>query len=85
MSQPADDQILEVIRDEGNMTPRALSRDGDVARIDIGRKWAGKRCRELTRYGLLERVDRGLFRLTESGHSYLDEELDASTLEPEES
>lgn len=82
MSQPADDRILEVIRDEGNMTPLALSREGNVPRIDIGRKWAGQRCRTLVSYGLLEKVDKGLFRLAEEGEAYLDEELDASELGP---
>jgi len=80
MSQPADDRIMEVIREEGNMTPLALSRDGEVERIDIGRKWAGERCRELVRYGLLRRIDKGLFGITDEGLAYLDEELDASTL-----
>jgi len=84
MSQPADDRILEVIREEGNMTPIALSRDGEVDRIDIGRKWAGERCRELAEYGLLQRIDKGLFGITEDGISYLDEELDANELDPVE-
>jgi len=78
----ADDRILEVIRDEGNMTPLALSREGERERLDIGRKYAGIRCRELADYGLLERVDRGLYRITDKGLAYLDEELDASELEP---
>jgi len=84
MSQPADDRILEVIREEGNMTPIALSRDGEVARIDIGRKWAGERCRKLAEHGLLRRVDKGLFGITDDGIAYLDEELDASELDPVE-
>lgn len=78
---PADDRILEAIRDEGNMTPLALSREGETPRIDIGRKYAGERCRELARYGLLYKLDKGLFGLTEEGEAYLDEELDASDLE----
>jgi len=82
MSQPADDRILEVVRDEGNMTPLALSRDGEVPRIDIGRKWAGERCRKLVKYGLLRKIDRGLFAITDDGEAYLDEELDASELDP---
>lgn len=82
MSNPADDRILEVIREEGNMTPLALSREGEVPRIDIGRKWAGARCRELVRYGLLRKVDKGLFAITDKGLAYLDEELDASELDP---
>ncbi|ELZ84431.1 hypothetical protein C453_12831 [Haloferax elongans ATCC BAA-1513] len=76
-----DDRILEIIRQDGNLTPVALSRDGLVPRIDIGRQYAGVRCRELTKYGLLERVDKGLYGITELGEQYLDEELDASKLE----
>jgi len=82
MKHPTDERILETTRKEGNMTPRALSREGDVSRIDISRDYAGDRCRVLTDYGLLERLDRGLYRLTDTGRAYLDEELDASTLDP---
>nr|WP_277541721.1 hypothetical protein [Halomicroarcula sp. FL173] len=82
MSQPADDRILEVIRDGGNMTPLALSRDGHTPRIDIGRKWAGERCRKLSKYGLLRTIDKGLYGITDDGIAYLDEELDAGTLDP---
>jgi hypothetical protein len=85
MRQPTDDRILEVLREEGNMTPRAVSRDGKIARVDATRDYAGGRLRELCRYGLVERVDRGLYRLTDDGRAYLDEELDASDLEPAES
>ncbi|NHN40513.1 hypothetical protein G9C85_02525 [Halorubellus sp. JP-L1] len=79
----ADDRILESIRDDGNLTPKAVSREGMVPRVDIGRKWAGQRCRKLAEYGLLYMVDEGLYGITEQGEAYLDEELDASTLEPE--
>ncbi|WP_338740361.1 PhiH1 repressor [Haloplanus salilacus] len=82
MRQPTDDRILEVLREEGNMTPRAVSKEGEVARVDVSRDYAGDRLRELRRYGLIERVDRGLYRLTDNGEAYLDEELDASELEP---
>jgi len=82
MRHPTDERILETIRKLGNMTPRALSREGDVPRIDVSRDYAGDRCRELRNYGLLERLDRGLYYLTDDGRAYLDEELDASELTP---
>jgi len=82
MSQPADDRILEVIRQEGNMTPLALSKEGEVPRVDVSRKWAGVRCRELAKYGLLNRLDRGLYGISDDGIAYLDEGLDAAELEP---
>lgn len=78
----ADDRILETLRDEGNMTAVAVSRDGLRERVDIGRKYASDRLNALAEYGLLERLDRGLYGITEDGRAYLDEELDASELEP---
>lgn len=74
---PIDDQILELMRDEGNLTPRAVE-DFGVTVSDH----AGDRLAELADHGLVERISRGLYRLTEEGRAYLDEELDASTLEP---
>jgi len=84
MSPSTDDRILEVIRKEGNMTPLALSREGKEERVDIGRKYAGERCRELAKYGLLYKIEKGLFGITQKGEAYLDEELDASELDPVE-
>lgn len=78
----ADDRILETIRDQGNMTPLGLSREGEVERIDIGRSYAGERCRILVNYGLLKRLDRGLYGVTDQGLGYLDETVDAGELEP---
>ena len=77
--KPVDDQILELMRDEGNLTPRAVD-DFGVAVSD----YAGDRFSVLRRYGLVERISRGLYRLTDDGRAYLDEELDASKLEPVE-
>ncbi len=80
----ADDRILEAIRDEGNLTAVAVSRDGLTERVDIGRKYASDRLNKLAEYGLLDRVDKGLYGITDVGRGYLDEELDASELEPVE-
>lgn len=75
-----DDRILETIAEEGHMTPLALSREGLVERLDIGRKYAGMRCRLLADSGMLTRVDKGLYTITTDGRDYLKGELDASTL-----
>jgi len=82
--QTADNRILEVLRSDGNMTPLAVSRDGLVERVDVGKSYAGQRLRKLAQYGLVERVDRGLYGITDEGLAYLDEDLDASELEPVE-
>ena len=76
---PVDDQILELMRDEGNLTPRAVG-DFGIAVSD----YAGDRFAVLRRYGLVERISRGLYRLTDEGRAYLVGELDAADLEPVE-
>lgn len=77
--KPVDDRILELIREHGNLTPQAIEElGGPVA------NYASTRCSVLTRYGLLTRIARGLYGMTDDGISYLDEELDADELEPSE-
>jgi hypothetical protein len=84
--RPKDDRILELIAEQGNMTPLALSREGEVERLDIGRKYAGIRCRILAEAGLLNRIDKGLYGITEDGLAYLEGDLDARTIaEPDDS
>jgi len=76
---PSDDTILELLRDYGNLTPRAVE---DFGGPSTGH--AQDRLPLLAEYGLAERISRGLYRITDAGEAYLDEELDASTLEPDD-
>jgi len=76
---PSDDRILELIRECGNLTPKAIEAFGGPVR-----QYVSERCRMLVRYGLLDQVYRGLYGITDAGEAYLDEELDASELEPTE-
>lgn len=73
---PSDDLILEILRDEGNLTPLAVSEFGGPSR-----QYARERLPKLTKYGLTERISAGLYRISDEGLAYLNEELDASTLE----
>jgi predicted transcriptional regulator len=75
----SDDRILELIREHGNLTPKAISDFGGPTR-----QHASARCSKMAEYGLLEKVHRGLYGITEDGRAYLDEELDASTLDAAE-
>lgn len=77
--QPVDDRILEIFREHGNLTPAAVEKFGGPSSSH-----ASRRCKKLAHYGLLEQIVTGLYTLTEEGGSYLDEELDASELEPVE-
>jgi len=74
--RPIDERILETMRDEGNMTPRALDDFGVTSQGH-----ANDRLAALAEYGLVERISHGLYRLTDEGKAFLDEELDASSLE----
>lgn len=74
---PADDRILELIREHGNLTPGAIEAKGGPVSDH-----ASRRARELAKYGLLTQVHRGLYAITDEGRAYLNEELDASELDP---
>lgn len=75
--RPVDEKILEVMRDKGNMTPGALEElDVTVA------NYASNRLSLMAKYGLVERVVQGLYRITDAGEQFLNEDLDASELEP---
>ena len=76
---PSDDRILELIREHGNLTPIAIEAKGGPVR-----QYASTRCKQLSKYGLLNQVHRGLYGITDDGRAYLDEELDAAELEPVE-
>lgn len=76
--RPIDEHILETLRDEGNMTPYALEHEFDVTVAN----YASNRLSKLADYGLVERLGRGLYRLTDDGRAFLDEELDAGALDP---
>nr|WP_253184585.1 winged helix-turn-helix domain-containing protein [Natrialba sp. SSL1] len=76
---PSDDKILELVREYGNLTPTAIE---DLDGPSAGH--ARNRCPVLAEYGLLDRISRGLYGITEEGEAYLNEELDASELESTE-
>lgn len=77
--QPADDRILEHVRDEGNVTPGYISN-----LTGISKGYAQERCRVLTEYGLLTRLTHGLYTISDDGVAYLDEQLDADDLAPDD-
>ena len=79
--RPMDDRILEALRESGNLTPFGLSKEGYVPRVDTTPSYTSERCRELLKYGLVMIVDKNLYAITDRGCAYLDENLDASTLD----
>lgn len=80
--RPVDDAILETLRDHGQLPPLAFD-EFEVCAVGTARN----RLPVLRDHGLIELYHniRGLYVLTETGHAYLDEELDASKLQPDDS
>lgn len=76
----ADDRILETLADSNLiLSPRVLS-----ANIDYSRHYLSTRLGKLHDAGLVDRVDEGLYRITDRGQAYLQGDLDADDLEPTE-
>jgi len=73
--KPADDRILEIFRERGNLTPAAVEHYGGPSA-----RYTSRRCKRLAKAGLLEIIVSGLYTITETGEAYLDEDLDASEL-----
>lgn len=64
---PMDDEILELFHStELVLTPSIIAYNTGYSREEVNR-----RLRELTDHGLMDRVERGKYRITELGESYL--------------
>jgi predicted transcriptional regulator len=77
--RPIDERILEELDEEGNLTPQALDDFGVTVP-----NHASNRLSEMAKYGLVERISRGLYRITDEGEAFLAGELDASTLDADD-
>jgi predicted transcriptional regulator len=69
-----DDRILELLEEEDDfMLPSEIAND---RRMHYSAQYVGDRCRKLAEHGLLRKVGRGAYGITEEGRGYLDEEYD---------
>ena len=75
--KPVDDLILEFLREEGQYPPKIIGES-----INRHPHYVGERCRTLRDYGLLRNLGRGLYQITTQGEEYLEGELDANDLNP---
>lgn len=73
----ADDRILELVREHGNLTPKAMSALGGPTA-----DYAARRAKMLVEAGLLFQVypDGALYGLTHLGSGYLNEDVDGDDL-----
>ena len=77
--EPADKPILEFLQSDDAFEPAQL----DEAGLCPG-NFGAYRCRELTKYGLLNNPITGVYEVSDLGEQYLDGDLDPSELEPDE-
>jgi DNA-binding PadR family transcriptional regulator len=75
-----DDRILELVAEEGNMTPKAASKEGDEPRLRWSATYINDRMSALERHGLLKRIAKGVYAITDDGKAWLDRELDLRDL-----
>lgn len=78
--RPMDDRILEALQSCGLV----LSPSIIAFNIEKSREAVTRRLAELTTHGLVERVERGKYRITDDGEQYLAGTLDVSELEQNE-
>lgn len=76
-----DDEILEFLYRDGNLTALAISQLGERERTNISPKEAASRLEELHELGLVDKVDDNLYDINKDGISYLIGELNARKLE----
>jgi predicted transcriptional regulator len=81
-----DERVLEFLREYGNHPPSAIrDRLAEIGQdMSLTPQHIGARCRELAEYGLLANVGGGTYSITDLGEQFLDGDLDAGTLEPDE-
>ena len=76
----ADERILEFLREEGSRQPKQIAQGLQEYGIEFNDKYIGRRCRKLTDNGFLQNIGNGIYRITDQGEEYLDEEFDATEL-----
>ncbi|GGN92840.1 PhiH1 repressor [Haloarcula pellucida] len=69
-----DDRILEIIREEGNGSPKELE---DRDEIRISKSSISRRLKKLADHDLLQPLANGVYIITDEGEAYLDGEYDA--------
>lgn len=80
MQLPIDERILEALDSSGMiLSPSVIAINIDKSRGEVNRRLS-----DLVDHGLVDRVKRGYYEITDTGEAYLAGEIDASQLEHSE-
>lgn len=71
---PLDDRILEVLESAGLVLSPAII----AYNLDKSREAVSRRLSELADHGLVTKVERGKYKITDQGSGYLEGEFDAT-------
>lgn len=75
MQMPIDDRILEALATSGMvLSPSVIAFNIDKSRSEVNRRLS-----ELVDHGLVDRVKRGYYEITEAGEQYLDGNIDPNS------
>ena len=77
MTAPVDEDILLAIKNNGNLTPKAMDEEFTDHRAD----WISTRCQVLVEKGFLRQLGHGLYGITDLGESWIDREITLDDLE----
>lgn len=72
----ADTHILEMLQHTDMILPPIVF----AKNLDYSQNYMTRRCRKLYRAGLVDRVERGYYAISDKGRAYLDGDLDAEDL-----
>ncbi|ELY84988.1 hypothetical protein [Natrinema altunense] len=76
-----DDRILEYLGEHETGTPKEMA---DSGLVRFSRSYITQRAKILLNYRLVRHLGNGVYTLSERGQQYLDGDLDAAELEPDE-
>jgi Mn-dependent DtxR family transcriptional regulator len=76
-----DDRLLEYVHKNGSGSPKEIE---DTGRVHVSKSQTARRLKRLSEYGLLRHLGHGVYVMTDEGEAYLEGDLDAQTLSPED-
>jgi predicted transcriptional regulator len=68
-----DDRVLEYLLEHESGSPAKMKREGP---INYSRQYIDKRCKRLSKEGLVKHYGNGVYVITDDGEAYLDGRLD---------
>lgn len=80
MQLPSDERILEVLHSSNLvLSPAVIGKNIDATRVHVNRRLS-----VLVEYGMVTRIERGYYEITELGVQYLEGKIDANELESDD-